>query len=259
MKRVATTFLIALASVYALGACSKGSDNSARLARKGEACRTTSDCSGELSCVPSPGAGGGGICVTGEFHVQATAKECAIVQCASPADCCPAGSTTCDASKYTCTAGTCKYVSCTSDTQCFEGKCVAGQCTECTTNANCTAGDTCQSGVCRPPCVSDSECPAFNRCTNGTCTESGCKSDRECIASTKNVQATCGSDGKCVVPCQSDLECGNPQNYSFYSCIDNRCTYVGCDDDKECELYLGTGTGNGTSSSRAVCRDKVTQ
>jgi len=254
MKKHAFATLL-FASLFALGACSKSSSDAPRTSRKGEACRTTSDCSDSLSCVPSQGAGGGGICVTGEFKIATTAKECAIVQCASPADCCPAGATTCDASRYTCNAGVCKVVQCTSNTQCFGGgTCSNGQCTECTTNANCGNGESCQDGICCPPCVSDSECPSFNRCTNGTCTESGCQSDRECIASTRNVEATCGSDGKCVVPCQTDLECGNPQDYRFYSCIAGQCTYVGCSDDKECELYLGsTGTGSG----RAVCRDKT--
>src|SRR3954469_20303353 len=86
-----------IASFVVLGACSKSSD-APRTSRKGEACRTPSDCADALSVVPSQGAGGGGICVAGEFKVTATAKECAIVQCASPADCCPAGATTCDSS-----------------------------------------------------------------------------------------------------------------------------------------------------------------
>jgi len=85
--------------------------------------------------------------------------------------------------------------------------------------------------------------------------ESGCQTDRECIAATRNVEATCGKDGKCVVACQTDLECGNPKDYSFYSCISGQCTYVGCASDKECELYMGSsGTG---SQGRVVCRDKV--
>lgn len=251
--KTTTLVKILLASMFLMGGC-KSSDPSTRLAAKGEACRTTADCGGSLSCVPSAGAGGGGICVTGEFHVATTAKECVLVQCAVPADCCPKGATTCDATRYTCTNGTCGTVQCTSDSQCFGGKCAGGVCQECTTNANCLAGETCQSGRCQPPCSTDSECPSFNRCVNNACVDSGCQSDRECVAATRNVEATC-KEGKCSVPCQTDLECGNPKDYSFYSCISGQCTYVGCVNDKECELYLNK-TG-GTGGGRATCRDKI--
>jgi hypothetical protein len=37
-------------------------------------------------------------------------------------------------------------------------------------------------------------------------------------------------------------------------CLKNECTYVGCQSDKECQIYLGT-TGNG--KLQVVCRDKV--
>ena len=63
--------------------------------------------------------------------------------------------------------------------------------------------------------------------------------------------------GTCVVPCQSDLECGNPEEYTFYSCIQNQCIYVGCQTDKECQLYLGGGAQPGGKHQQIVCRDKA--
>jgi hypothetical protein len=109
--------------------------------------------------------------------------------------------------------------------------------------------------------MSDGDCPAFNRCNNGGCVESGCQTDRECVAYTRHVDATCGGDGKCIVPCQTDLECGNPADYSFYSCISGSCTYTGCSTDKDCELswYYTHGFDAGVpgSHSHFSCRDKM--
>jgi Cys-rich repeat protein len=254
MKTTSLTWILMASLIAVVPACKSGNDF--RPAHKGEACKTTNDCAAALSCVPSQGAGGGGICVTGEFNVGTTAKECALIQCSTPSDCCPTGSTTCDESRYTCVDSMCKSVQCLSDTSCFGGeKCVNGQCQQCADDSSCAAGESCLAGQCIPPCTLDSECPASNRCTDGKCTDSGCKSDRECIASTSNVEATCGSDGKCVVACQTDLECGNPKEYNFYSCISGKCTYVGCVNDKECELYMTHGISGG--KGHAVCRDKV--
>src|SRR5438309_895291 len=104
--KTTTLAKVLIASILVLAGC-KSSSDSPRTARKGEACQTTSDCAGTLSCVPSAGAGGGGICVTGEFNVATTAKECALIQCSTAVDCCPAGIPNCDVSHYTCTAGTC--------------------------------------------------------------------------------------------------------------------------------------------------------
>jgi hypothetical protein len=115
----------------------------------------------------------------------------------------------------------------------------------------------CAHNQCVPPCTTDSECPSFNRCSEGKCVDAGCSSDRECVAATKNVEAVC-KDKKCVVPCQTDLECGNPQEYRFYSCIRNQCIYVGCESDKECQLYLGQSFNPGTGQKHEiVCRDRV--
>ncbi len=266
----------------------KSSDAAApRVSRKGEACQTTNDCAAALSCVPLTN-GTGGICVTGEFHVAPTAKECAVIECAVPSDCCPTPASNCtqlaqqcaqfgdagtgdfyceeykrlckcDGSKFSCTNGSCKS-QCSTDADCFGAKCTSGKCVQCTDNAQCAgiSGTTCVNNSCQGPCTTDSDCPSFNRCTSGACVESGCLTDRECVAATKNVEATCVAD-KCVVPCQTDLECGNPKSYSFHSCINSQCVYVGCDSDKDCELYLngGSDAGNGGSKSHIVCRAAV--
>lgn len=285
------TIMVASVSTV-LGGCK--SDPVVRASQKGEECQTTSDCSSPLSCVPAP-SGNGGICVVGVFHVAATAKECAIIACAQPVDCCPTVPTgidcvslnmqcmtggpmsfscneykqycQCDGSKFSCDNGAC-HSHCNTDPDCNGGsntgpyKCASGQCSLCLTDADCRSGDTCNTSVgeCQPPCQGDGDCAGFERCTDGKCAASGCKSDRECVAATKNVEAKCGKDTKCTVPCQTDLECGNPKEYSFYSCIASVCTYTGCDTDKDCELYITGGSDAGTpfgKKTHIVCRDKA--
>lgn len=254
--------------------CAK-SDSTTRHSARGEECSTTSDCNDGLSCVPRAGAGGG-VCVQGDFKVSPTAKECAVIQCSQATDCCPTppascaseqqscnqGVTSacdyvnryckCDGSKWSCDNGSCKS-QCSTTADCAVGTCMGGQCVQCTDDAQCTNGNVCNNNLCTPPCKSDTDCSSFNRCTDGKCVASGCETDRECIAATKNVTAVCKSNA-CLVPCQTDLECGNPQDYHFYSCIKNQCIYVGCQTDKECQLYLGT-TGT-TQHGQIVCRDK---
>jgi peptidoglycan-associated lipoprotein len=229
MIKTSSWLAIAMASI--LFAACKG--DAPRLSQRGEACNTTSDCAGSLACKPL-GGGSGGVCVTGAFNVATTAKACVI---------------TCDSTR-----------------DCADGKnCDNGKCVQCSEDSECGSHEMCKDSFCVPEqvttsCVSDSQCPDFERCQNGVCVESGCKNDRECVAATEHVDATCGSDGKCVVPCQTDLECGDPNEYRFVSCVNGQCTNVGCSDDKECELYFDKTSGNsGTSSGqkgRAACRDK---
>lgn len=281
MKWFFVSFSLAAVAGGALlfGCASSGNTGSTtqRLSRKGEACQYANECADGLSCLPRPNSAGG-ICVTGEFKVEKTAKECALIQCDAPADCCPpppsncaqldqeckAGGTSaqyycqqyqqecvCDVNAYKCDNGACRYEqTCTTNEQCTSGSCVGGRCAECTTNANCYAGATCVNNQCVSGCSLDSDCPSFNRCQNGTCVPGTCQSDRECVAATGNVEAKCnGDEQRCVVPCQSDLECGSSQDYKFYSCINNECVYTGCDSDKECEFYFGKGGGTGTAST----------
>lgn len=283
--------VFASASIWAVG-CAKDEPaavaDAPRMSRKGEACRVTGDCTDGLSCVPV--AGGGGVCVVGEFKIAATAKECAIVECSAAADCCPqpAAQNDCAQFKQMCQQGgdqaTCKLYktqcdcaanaaalfacdkdlchsidTCAKDGDCASGHCSSGACVACLKDTDCGGGGgadqkVCVDNVCRPMCALDSDCPSFQRCTKSVCQDGdGCLTDRECVAATKNVQAVCTA-GACTVPCQTDLECSSPKDFQFYSCISNQCTYVGCESDKECELYLGT---MGSANQKVVCRDKA--
>lgn len=279
-----------------------------RGARKGEACQTTNDCADGLSCAPT-GSGGTTVCVLSSFTVAQTAKECAITECTVATDCCGPPSTTCNNLLQQCAAlqdagasqpiATCvqyeQLCQC-SRLECENNKCVTkcqtnsdcassgricagGKCVQCASDDQCGSGGTlkCVSGECKGPCQGDGDCPGFQRCAGGQCTDGACQTSRECVAFTRNVEATCGTDGKCIVPCTNDLECGNPKNFRFYSCVGGQCLFLGCDTDKDCRLILeglsgtsssgassGTTSSSGTSSGsfsptrHIVCRDKQT-
>ncbi len=278
----------------ALGACNRDDPAATRASRRGEACRVTNDCAEGLSCAPIVAGGGGGLCVTGNFHVRPTAKECAIVECTQPSDCCDeqlnAGCAVlrdtcigkdagpgspacvaynaqcgCDTGTIVCELGKC-IGRCKLDADCSSAsvggqkRCSGGNCVQCATDLDCglNTGKQCVSGACQTPCSNDGDCAGFDRCLFGRCIASGCQADRECVAVTRNVDARCGTNGKCIVPCESDLECGNPTDYTFFSCVEKECTYVGCESDKDCRFfYFGAVPDAGFGLKRhAICRDK---
>jgi hypothetical protein len=269
-------------------------DAPARPARKGEACRTTNDCTAGLACLPNA-AGNGGVCVVGVFAITPTGKECAIIECKQVSDCCTPNSArcqtlhqscenfdaglggnptacaeyekdcTCDPSRRDCQDGQC-VVKCVDNDSCGSSGdapiCLAGKCVQCAKSSDCQNNSlACWNGKCQVPCQADGDCTGFDRCVQGKCLAGGCQTDRECVAATRNVEARCGTDGKCILPCQSDPECGNPKDYAFYSCVGGQCRYMGCESDKECNLLLGAGTG-GTSgglgaNQEVVCRPQT--
>jgi Cys-rich repeat protein len=259
--------------------------------RKGEACQVTNDCASGLACQPIAVSSGGsvGICVVGQFNVSQTAKECALIDCKTADDCCPTPPTNCaslltqcladagfssqqactqydslckcDTTKRDCENDKC-VVRCNSDVDCVTSstgpRCGGGKCVQCASDGDCASGSTCLNGKCQAPCTNDGDCAGFSRCVTGQCIDSGCQTDRECIAATRNVEATCGTDGKCIVPCQTDLECGNPKAYSFFSCLNNQCVYMGCQTEKDCRLFL-TGASDASTlgpKQHVECRDK---
>jgi Cys-rich repeat protein len=277
------TFLVV---VYGCG----DDDPVVRTSLKGEACQVTNDCASGLACVPVPG-GAGGICTVGTFRISQTARECALIDCTSAADCCDNPPTTCPNLKIQCDADSgssstfacneferlCKcdtakvdcenskcVQKCTGDLQCQSTgsgrKCAGGKCVACASDSDCSSGQQCLNAKCQAPCQTDGDCAGFDRCLAGKCVASGCQTDRECVAATRNVEATCGTDGNCIVPCQTDLECGNPKAYSFFSCIQNQCIYTGCQSDKDCRLLFSGPSDASTIGPKqhVVCREKTT-
>lgn len=92
--------------------------------------------------------------------------------------------------------------SCTSDAQCQNGACLAGQCrVVCRDNLECAQGERCIRNKCMMPCVSSSQCPAEQVCTVGVCLL-GCRSNGDCPPEQGCV------NNKCTNPCSKENVCG---------------------------------------------------
>jgi hypothetical protein len=239
----------------AIAACYSIDSKPVRASAKGEGCQSSDECESGLSCVPS-GGGGLGVCALNKFNVAVTGKSCEFVQCRTTEDCCANvfGDAASCTSRVQCSEDKC-VTKCTQDIECGGGaaKCTGGKCVQCTKDTDC-GNERCSDGQCQPKCTSDSQCPGFNRCTDGACVKSGCQADRECIAATGNVEATCGTDGGCQLACRSDIECGNPKSFKFFSCVDGNCTDVGCESDKDCQLRASGGGAPPGGGNIAACK-----
>jgi hypothetical protein len=146
--------------------------------------------------------------------------------------------------------------------------CLEGKCSQCDKDSACATGAKCAKGVCVAACKQDENCPLLFSCMDGVCTETGCKSDRECAFMLKNQLAIC-SDGKCEVPCSTDSDCatsiptqaqqGMTQSMSaslatrgFEACEMGKCVFVGCENNSECRSLFNLE--NQRNNVQAVCR-----
>ena len=89
MMRFKTVFgtSVAVAAFVAVYGCSKDDAPAVRVSQKGETCQVTNDCAGGLACIPIP-SGGVSICTVATFQITQTARECAVIECTTAADCC---------------------------------------------------------------------------------------------------------------------------------------------------------------------------
>ena len=142
------------------------------------------------------------------------------------------------------------YESCQTAADCLTGTCTNGRCVACAVKTDCPTGQACENQQCVPECKDSAQCPYFHDCVEGACVESGCKTDRECIAATGSVLAFC-RDKECKVPCTSDIECDQPSQYDFLACSGGYCVDVGCETDDQCRLELRVQPG---ARLDAVCR-----
>jgi hypothetical protein len=164
----------------------------------------------------------------------------------------------CDETKFSCNKHVCKDASsaCTLDEDCFGlGKCNQGECVACVKNEDCDQFGVpmaCSKNQCVAACKNDSGCPAFSTCQNGACVETGCKDDRECIASKKDARSRCQA-GKCATPCDKDAEC-NIGTFSFQGCVKGYCQELGCKTHQECKIRLNRGFND---QQQALCLPKA--
>lgn len=245
---------VGLAALCAFAACEDVDETEEAVqpvfSQKGETCERSADCATGLACQSH-------VCVEVNIALTATSNECVAIECRSVDDCC-SNSSNPDLCKEQarCQEDSCVQVRTCQDAyyDCYSGdQCVNGLCVECAIDDDCGFNQACSENRCVAACQRDSDCWLFQACQNGTCAEVGCKSDRECIASTGNAQALC-RDSECTVPCATNLECANLSNFNFEACINSVCTSLGCETDGECRVRLGAYLGGARSGSDAECR-----
>lgn len=282
MKITTVLYSLTMAAV-ALGCSSDPTKvEPAKRGVRGESCLASNDCGSGLVCVSN-------VCSANDFPLEVEAKTCYQIDCSGTADCCEPRPTDCDNYEAICEDATstsydpyndicygtacdpCPYAcedsrcvvsqTCTDDTDCTYsgGICAAsGKCVECEGDSDCTEdGEECISGECKTPCTKNEECPLLNVCEGGECIESGCTTDRECVALLGNRLAVCetvaGTDLKqCQVPCESNAECSSDE-----LCENNVCTNIGCQSNEECRIQLGLANEGGSGYpwiSTAVCK-----
>lgn len=245
---------------------------------RGESCTARNDCAKGLACIAGPA---GGVCSKNDFDIDVVAMQCDLIECESKEDCCeeyeapqcPNLKDNCDAGdtfscdQYDIACG-CENVGveCSEDNRCvaittcmddvdcnFNETCTGGKCVECSANADCGGDLLCIEGQCQPGCKMNEECAPFYTCKSGQCVETGCMSDRECIAALEGhplaLEATC-VDTECEIACENDGECGSQS-----VCTDGTCTFIGCETNEECRYFLDDQLRNSPVDLKAVCRE----
>ena len=229
---------------------------------RGESCQSRADCAAGLACINS-------VCAKADFGIAQSAKTCVAIDCMTAVDCCPKINVSncafyqtqcgdgavdtycklyndnckCKEDQYVCTADNkclTKY-SCGSDggTTCPSGYvCNAGtECVRCLKDTDCGSGQACTpEHACVTSCQKHADCNYLQDCKMGICVETGCTTDRECVAKNVNPLSKCAM-GKCQTPCQTDTEC-NVGRYSYQACVMGSCQDIGCETNEECRIRL---------------------
>lgn len=201
----------------------------------------------DLSGGPRDGGadfGGGGVDGGGGTQVATCVKSCIGV-----GDC-SLGTAAFDGDNYSCTAGSCVYKGCNTDSECqstlsdptYLCRPVAGlpSCVKgCATAADCKLGSAAFD-------------PDNYSCATGFCEYKGCNNDAECKSSFANPSYVCRNltgVAMCGKGCATAADC-NLGSAAFdvdnYRCTAGVCEYKGCNDDAECQSTF--------SNTEYVCR-----
>jgi hypothetical protein len=109
---------------------------------------------------------------------------------------------------------------------------------ECSKDAQCGDGYTCENGSCVAGCLRDEQCGSLERCEAARCVARGCITDRECVALLGQRDAECREE-ECVIPCEDQGGCAAFGPLS--SCEEGVCRSVGCERNSDCSALLGGG------------------
>lgn len=234
------------------GVCGQGQICENRLCQIG--CRTDTVCSTNEACINK-------VCT----------NPCSVSgQCGNCADC----SVVNHGIQCSCTAGYLgnPFVACTKPQERCNSYCHCDEygvfCAEkCNSEADCSCGQTCNTGKCRAKCNPGS-CPPGQLCKKGACmagcrTNSDCSSDRSCI------------NGQCLDPCARDGACGESavckiaDHRVLCLCPDGfqgdpnkKCTKFECQTNDDCDIQKKCDNGkcrnpcltSGTCGINAQCR-----
>ncbi len=275
--------LVCILDVCALGddvsmSESDGGTVPARLGVVGESCLAHDDCSDGLACMNQR-------CLPADSGLEPSGKDCAVIECREPIDCCPTdisncaalqtaceaaeptsllcrrfeATCLCDGSNYGCEQGRCESLFSCSELVLCPGLmvCDEGTCVRCVSDTDCPGGAKCSNHQCAQACEKDGECARFHQCLEGACVDVGCQTDRECKVFLQNQQALC-QDGTCFAVCSSDLNCGAAEGSNLV-CHQGTCVDAGCETDEECRLreagVFGGMTPQNVPAITVECRE----
>ncbi len=215
-------------------------------------CTSSSHCSGSTPYCS------GNNCVecTNNTHCP-DGEECRSGSCRAIAGYCSSDSQC--AGDEECVSNSCRTLSCSgcdvaSNHSCVSScggstpYCSGSTCVECTSNANCSAGEECSSGSCRAIsgyCTSDSNCAGDEECVSNSCTSlscSGCDvaSNHSCVSSCGGSTPYCS--GITCVECVLDSHCNSEQKCQNAICVARcwgyyaqDCSALGMLEGEECK------------------------
>jgi Cys-rich repeat protein len=210
-------------------------------------CSTNAEClPGDIcdralgECVPgSRGCTSTAMCPAGEYCDD---RSTCVPGCSSNVDCASQGTgLVCNNTTRRCEAGG----GCTTNTECSMGQtCVGGRCRApaqvCQFNFQCSAGQQCIDGRCVAGCSMAVPCPTGQVCTNGTC---GYPSGSNCGACAEG--QVC-SGGVCTSACTNDMQCG-----SGFFCDQGACRV---DDRRPVPFCPANACGPNSTCVDGVCR-----
>jgi hypothetical protein len=191
------------------------------------------------------GTGGAGVGGAGAAGAGAPAVPTCATPCAVPGDC-ATGSLLTDADNWTCEEARCKYLGCVSDAECQETfgspdfVCSqAGALPTC--QSTCSAAIDCATAT---PLTDEDNWA----CERDACVYLGCVSDLECQEALQAVNYVCadlGGASTCVQTCSAPFDCLTPTplyDLDNWTCEDDRCVWIGCLSDLECQESLMSPT-----------------
>lgn len=205
--------------------------------------------SGAASAGGATGVGGGTGTAGSGGEGAAGAGTPAVPTCATPCevpDDCTTGSLLTDADNWSCEEARCRYLGCVSDSECQD---TFGNPDFVCSQAG--ALPTCQS-TCSAPVDCATATPLTDEdnwdCRNSACVYLGCASDLECQDALQAVNYVCadlGGTSTCVQTCSAPFDCLTPTplyDIDNWTCQDDRCVWVGCLSDLECQQSLMSPT-----------------